>query len=149
MPLKPGTIAPDFTLPSTAGKNFSLHKEGGPCILYFYPRDFTSGCTREACKFRDTFSFFEELDIPVYGISRDSVTTHLEFKAAYHLPFDLLSDEYGRVSDLYKASIPFLNFTRRVTYLLDKDHRVMAVYENLFAATSHVREMVKFLRKHH
>ena len=144
MPLNVGDIAPDFTLPSTTGVDFSLSKDKKdlPVVIYFYPKDFTPGCTREACEFRDHFSFFQDLGIDVYGISRDNIATHDDFKKAMKLPFELLSDRSGKVAGLYKASIPLINFTRRVTYLLDKQHRIAAVYENLFGAEKHIKEMI-------
>lgn len=148
MALKENTPAPDFTLPSTNGKEFTLRKTmaGKPCIIYFYPKDFTPGCTKEACEFRDTFSFFKGLDISVIGISRDNIVTHLEFKKQYNLPFELLSDERGKVADLYGASVPLIKFTRRITYLLDSRHIIRAVYENFFAAEKHIQTMIQQIK---
>ena len=144
MALKENTPAPDFTLGSTSGKPFTLSKDaaGKPLIIYFYPKDFTSGCTKEACEFRDSFEFFKDTKIDVYGISRDSVETHHKFRKAHNLPFHLLADEDGRVADLYKASVPLINFTKRITYLLDKNHRIAGVYQNLFGAKKHIHEMI-------
>ena len=140
--------APDFTLPSTAGGNFNLRhdwpQQGG--ILYFYPKNFTSVCTKEACEFRDEFSAFRDLNITVVGISQDSLDSHQKFKETYQLPFELLADRDGQVSRLYRARIPFLKVTKRVTYLLDQDHRVAAVYEDMFRASRHVRSMVEAIR---
>jgi thioredoxin-dependent peroxiredoxin len=82
MALKIGQKAPDFTLPCTSGEKFilSIHAAEKPCVIYFYPKDFTKVCTAEACDFRDQFSAFRDLDVPVVGISRDTITTHLKFK---------------------------------------------------------------------
>ena len=148
MALKPGSKAPDFTLASTSGRNFSFHRDhaGKPAILYFYPKDFTPVCTAEACEFRDTFDFFRDSDMDVFGISRDDVPTHQRFKEAHKLPFELLADVDGKVAAKYKATVPILKFTRRITYLLDKDHTIVAAYENLFASAKHVEEMVKRIR---
>lgn len=145
MSLKVGTKAPNFSLPSTSGKNFTLNidKIGKPLIIYFYPKDFSAGCTAEACEFRDTFSLFRGFDIDIVGISRDSVLTHKEFKKAHNLPFELLADEDGEVAKLYDSVVPLINFTKRTTYLLDKQHKIVAVYENLFSATSHIKNMVQ------
>ncbi len=82
----------------------------------------------------------------VYGISTDSIASHQKFKKEYNLPFDLLSDSSGKVSTLYKAKLPFFNKSKRVTYLLDKDHKIAAVYENMFGAEKHISEMVKEVR---
>lgn len=145
MSLSKQSIAPDFTLASTSGAPFTLSKTaaGKPLVLYFYPKDFTPGCTKEACEFRDTFAFFRDLNIDIYGISRDNIPTHQEFKKAHKLPFELLADEDGQVADLYKASIPLIRFTKRITYLLDAEHRVAAVYTNLFGAKKHIHDMIE------
>lgn len=145
MPLEINQPAPDFSLPSTSGKMFTLSKDmlNKPCIIYFYPKDFTPGCTKEACEFRDTFSMFRDLDIAVVGISRDDIATHLEFKAQYKLPFELLSDTEGKIASLYGATMPLIKFTRRITYLLDKKHKIATVYENLFAAEKHIKTMIE------
>lgn len=145
MPLHLNDKAPNIILNSTSGRTFNLYEDakGKSVVIYFYPKDFTPGCTAEACEFRDTYSFFNGLEIPVYGISKDSVESHLKFKQTYQLPFELLSDTDGSVSKLYKAQIPILNLVRRITYLLDANHRIAAVYENFFEASKHIREMVK------
>jgi peroxiredoxin Q/BCP len=115
--------------------------------LYFYPKDFTSGCTKEACEFRDSFSLFKNLSVEVIGISRDDINTHLDFKKQYNLPFELLADTKGEVADLYDASMPLIKFTRRITYLLDKKHRIAAVFTNLFAAEKHIKTMIEHVQK--
>ena len=145
MPLKENEPAPDFTLPSTSGKSFTLSKDlnNKPCILYFYPKDFTAGCTKEACQFRDTFDVFRNVDIEVIGISRDNIESHLRFKKQYKLPFELLSDGSGKVAGLYKALVPVIGMTRRITYLLDKNHRIAAVFESMFDAEKHIATMVE------
>ncbi|MGB5926638.1 MAG: redoxin domain-containing protein, partial [Cyclobacteriaceae bacterium] len=78
MPLRVKDPAPDFSLPSTSGKTFNLRQnvENNPIVLYFYPKDFTPACTREACSFRDEFSAFKNLKVTVVGISRDTLETH-------------------------------------------------------------------------
>lgn len=141
--LKINERAPDFTLPSTNGRNFNLYSDqaGKPCILYFYPKDFTPGCTKEAIDFKEHFDFFKNFQIDIYGISRDPIQTHLEFKKSYNLPFDLLSDEKGKVAELYKATVPLINFTKRITYLLDKRQKIIAAYENMFASGNHIKIM--------
>lgn len=144
MPLPVNSPAPDFTLPSTSGKKFTLSKDakGSPLILFFYPQDFTPGCTREACSFRDNFGEFRDLNIPVFGVSTDSLESHLKFKKQYNLPFELLSDKSAKVSSQYKAKILFFNKSKRVTYLLDKDHKVAAAYENMLDAEKHIKRMI-------
>ncbi|MGB3616920.1 MAG: peroxiredoxin, partial [Catalinimonas sp.] len=115
--------------------------------LYFYPKDFTSVCTAEACGFRENFAFFEGLDVPVLGVSRDDLATHHRFREAHELPFHLLADTKGAVSKQYGANIPFVNMTRRITYLLDADHRVAGVLENMFSARRHIDEMIAQLKR--
>ena len=144
MSLSVGQVAPDFTLPSTSGGNFSLSHDaaGQPLILYFYPKDFTPGCTQEACDFRDMFAEFRDLDIGVLGISRDDIPTHLRFQQEHRLPFQLLSDVDGKVSAQYQALVPIIRVNKRVTYLLDQNHRIAAVYEDFFGAHNHIKAMV-------
>lgn len=148
MPLPLNSKAPDFTLPSTTGREFTLSIDAKqmPLVLFFYPKDFTAGCTTEVCSFRDNFTEFHNLDVLVLGVSTDSIKSHEKFKAAHQLPFELLSDKDGRVSKLYKAKMPFLNVSRRVTYFINKNHRISAVHNDLFGAENHISEMVKQLK---
>ena len=149
MALKIGQTAPDFTLPSTSGNNFtlSLSLKGMACIIYFYPKDFTQGCTSQACGFRDNMDEFRSLDIPVVGISRDNIETHIRFKEKLQLPFELLSDEDGKVCLAYDALVPLLKIPKRVTYLLDHNHIVRAKLQDMFDAGKHVKSMVSTLRQ--
>ena len=149
MPLKVHQSAPDFSLPSTSGQQFKLSRDldNQPGIIYFYPKDFTPGCTQEACSFRDSFSFFRDLNITVIGISRDSVESHQKFKEQHRLPFDLLSDSNGKVAEAYQALVPFLKVVRRVTYLLNTNHKIAAVYENMFGAEKHIQQMIASVKK--
>ncbi|MCS4432901.1 peroxiredoxin [Aquiflexum gelatinilyticum] len=149
MALKKGQKAPDFTLPSTSGENFTLSKNASskPCVIYFYPKDFTKVCTAEACDFRDQFEAFQELDIPVVGISRDTITTHHKFKKEHKLPFELLSDASGKVCKSYDALIPIVNMPKRVTYFIDSNQVIQGVYSDMFESKKHVDEMVKQLKE--
>lgn len=145
MALKRGVKAPEIKLKSTSGHEFSLKNDmaGTSCIVYFYPKNFTPGCTEEACSFRDAFSEFRDLDIPVFGISRDSIQSHHKFKKAHKLPFELLSDPSGGVCKAYDALVPVIGIPKRVTYLLDSDHKVSAVYQDMFGARKHIDQMIK------
>ncbi len=149
MSLKVHQPSPDIYLPSTNGNHFKLSRDlaNQPVIIYFYPKDFTPGCTQEACSFRDAFSVFRNLNITVVGISRDSVETHQKFKKQHQLPFELLSDRNGSVAKKYGALVPFLKVVRRVTYLLDANHKIAAVYEDMFGAEKHIQQMVKAVQK--
>nr|MBI1229675.1 redoxin domain-containing protein [Cytophagales bacterium] len=149
MALKIGQKAPDFTLPSTDGKMFRLSTgfAGKSCIIYFYPKDFTSGCTAEACEFRDEFEGFKDLDIAIVGISKDDIKTHLRFKKQYNLPFELLSDSRGKTCGAYDALIPLVRVPKRITYLLDKNHIIQAVHQDLFDGKGHITEMIAKVKK--
>jgi peroxiredoxin Q/BCP len=148
MSLAVGSTAPDFTLPSTAGRDFSLsqHAPRKPLILYFYPKDFTPLCTAEACSFRDTFDEFIKLGVDVIGVSTNDIETHHRFKAAHNLPFELLSDPDSKVAKLYGAVMPVVGITRRKTFLLDKNLIIVAMFENNFSADEHTRTMITKLK---
>lgn len=146
MALKIGDRAPAFVAASTGGSNVSLADlQGKPFILYFYPKDFTSVCTKQACSFRDQFSHLRDLEVPVFGVSRDSMDTHHRFKEEYQLPFELLADEEGVLAKAFKARMPLLGVTKRITYLIDGDGRIAAVHDELLGDESHVNEMLKAL----
>ncbi len=102
MSLEVGDKAPDFTLPADGGGTVSLKAlKGKPVVLYFYPKDDTSGCTAEACAFRDALPDFSKVKAQIVGISRDSVASHDKFKKKYGLTFPLASDEDGKVCQAY------------------------------------------------
>ncbi len=143
MALKIESQAPNFSLPSTDGTIFTLNNLiGTAMVIYFYPKDFTPGCTKEACEFRDQFATFRNLEIPVFGISKDNIATHLRFKQAHQLPFELLADKNGKVAKMYKAIMPVVGLTKRITYLLNKSHKIIAVHDALTGSTNHVHEMI-------
>ncbi len=135
--------APEFFLPSTAGKTFRLeNQKGRTTILYFFPKDFTPGCVTEACTFRDEIEAFRNMNVDVFGISKDSLETHLSFKDRYRLPFELLSDIDGEVAKKYDALIPVLNVVKRVSYLIDEDLVIKYKYSNLFNAAGHIQNLL-------
>ena len=148
MALQIGSKAPNIKLLSTAGREFNLDLDlkNKPCIIYFYPKDFTPGCTEEACTFRDAFSEFRSLDVDVVGISKDSIASHQKFKAQHKLPFELLSDNNGNVCKAYDALVPVLRIPKRITYLLNEEHRVSAVYQDMFGAKKHIEKMLKEMK---
>ena len=147
MALKIGTKAPDFTLRSTSGKNFtlSIDQKGKPLVIYFYPKDFTRGCTQEACDFRDSYALIKQSGLDIVGISKDSIEVHQKFIEAYKLPYPLLADENGEVARLYLARMPLIGLTKRITYVLDENHIIRAVTDNLFEAGLHIKEVMKVL----
>jgi thioredoxin-dependent peroxiredoxin len=151
--LKVGTIAPDFTLEDQDGVCFSLHDfEHSLILIYFYPKDDTPGCTKEACAISEVYGEFEKLEITVIGVSKDSIKAHKKFKEKYNLPFRLLSDSEGDVIDLYGAWQNKSMFGRsfmgiaRVSYLIGKDHTILKTYPNVDPAT-HAMEILKDVEK--
>jgi thioredoxin-dependent peroxiredoxin len=118
--------APEFTLPDETGKDRSLTEflSAGAIILYFYPVDFTPGCTRQACILRDLHSEIERAGLRVVGISPQSPQSHAKFKAKHQLPFVLLSDEQKTVIKMYGVNGPLGIGVRRVSYLIDGSRRI-------------------------
>jgi thioredoxin-dependent peroxiredoxin len=144
-----GTTAPDFTMPTDGGGSVTLSAlRGKPVVLYFYPKDDTSGCTSEACGFRDQLPDFSAVDAVVIGVSKDSVASHDKFKAKYELPFALASDVDGSVSDTYGVWVEKSMYGRkymgleRATYLIDKDGVVRNVWRKV-KVTGHVAAVLK------
>ena len=142
-----GSKAPDFTLPSQSGEMVNLKDFLGrkPVVLFFYPKDDTPGCSKEACAFRDDYEEFRKLDAEVVGISSDSVESHRSFAKKYGLPFTLLSDEGGKVRKLYGVSNTFGLFPGRVTYVIDKKGVIRHVFSSQLDARRHVEEALRIL----
>ena len=143
-----GHIAPDFTLPSQSGELVRLHDFIGKraVVLFFYPKDYTAGCTAEACAFRDSYEIFQRAGAEVIGISSDSVGLHRRFAASYQLPFTLLSDRGGMVRRLYGAQSMLGLVPGRVTYIIDRQGIVRHVFSALFEGKRHVAEALKILQ---
>jgi len=119
--------------------------KGSAFVLYFYPKDFTSVCTKQACSFRDQFAELRRLDIPVFGVSRDDLDTHKRFKKENDLPFELLTDPHGEVAKLYGARVPLIGVNKRVTYLIDEDGLVAAIHSEMLGDASHVNAVLQAL----
>jgi len=143
-----GSKAPDFSLPSQSGEMVNLKDFLGqkPVVLFFYPKDDTPGCTKEACAFRDDYAEFGKLDAEVIGISSDSVDSHRRFASKHDLPFTLLSDEGGKVRRLYGVPSTFGLFPGRVTYVIDEEGMVRHVFSSQLGVEQHVKEALKALR---
>jgi peroxiredoxin Q/BCP len=124
--LKTGERAPEFTLPDDTGKDRSLTDflNAGATVLYFYPSDFTPGCTRQACALRDLQSELKNASLRVVGISPQSPETHAKFRSKYELPFALLSDQHKAVIKMYGVNGPLGFGVRRATYLIDGSRRI-------------------------
>jgi peroxiredoxin Q/BCP len=133
--LKEGSRAPAFSLEADGGKKISLKDyKGQVLILYFYPKDDTSGCTQEACDFRDSITQFKRLKVAVLGVSKDSVEKHEKFKKKYDLNFPLLSDEAGKVCDAYGVWKEKSMYGRkymgieRTTFIIDPEGKILKIY---------------------
>lgn len=132
--LSPGSAAPEFSLPGSDGAVHTLSAyRGRKVVLYFYPKDGTPGCTKEACSIRDNFSAIKEQGIAVFGISFDSPESHRDFQAKHALPFTLLSDRERSVAKAYGAG-GFL-FPKRKTFLIDENGVIVKIYEHVDVAT--------------
>jgi peroxiredoxin Q/BCP len=135
--LKEGEVAPPITTQMVSGDQispFSLSDyRGKKVILYFYPKDFTPGCTKEACSFRDGFARFQSAGLTVLGCSIDSSDAHRKFIKQYNLPFPLLLDPDRKIATSYGVAngIPILGLDKRVTYIIDEDGRILKVYPNV------------------
>ena len=142
-----GSLAPDFTLPSQSGRMVSLKDFVGekPVVLFFYPKDDTPGCTKQACAFRESFEEFRKLDAEVLGISSDSVESHRSFAKKHSLPFTLLSDQGGQVRRLYEVPNTFGIFPGRVTYVIGQEGTVRHVFSSQLGVERHVGEALKAL----
>jgi len=148
MSLKAGDKAPEFTLPSDGNGKISLSKlKGKKVILYFYPKDDTSGCTAEACGFRDNLPKFAKNDAVVIGISRDNVASHDKFKKKYDLPFQLAADEDGKVCGAYGTWVEKSMYGRkymgieRATFLIDAKGAIRNIWRKV-KVPGHVEEVL-------
>jgi len=128
--LNEGQLAPDFTLFDQDGTphTLSLYK-GKKVVIYFYPKDDTPGCTKQACSIRDSYDDFTNQDIEVFGISYDNSETHQQFIQKYKLPFNLLSDSDKSVSQLYGTKGAF--FPVRKTFLIDESGKILKIYDQV------------------
>jgi thioredoxin-dependent peroxiredoxin len=137
--------APEFTLPDDTGQDRSLTQllSSGAIVLYFYPADFTPGCTRQACALRDIHAQIQGAGLTVVGVSPQSPDSHSKFKAKYQLPFVLLSDEQKTVIKMYGVNGPLGIGVRRATYLIDGSRRIRDVVLADFRIARHE----EFVRK--
>jgi len=149
MSVSVGEKAPDFTMSTDGNGSVSLSKlRGKPVVLYFYPKDDTTGCTAEACGFRDTFPDYGKTGAVVIGVSRDSVASHDKFKKKHQLPFILASDADGKVTERYGVWVEKSMYGRkymgidRSTFLIDKDGVVRGAWHKV-KVPGHVAEVLK------
>jgi thioredoxin-dependent peroxiredoxin len=149
MSVEPGQQAPDFTLPTDGNGSVSVSELAGKkVVLYFYPKDDTSGCTAEACGFRDAFPDYSGTGAVVIGISKDSVASHDKFKQKHNLPFILASDKTGEVCEKYGAWVEKSMYGRRYmgidrsTFLIDETGTVRGVWRKV-RVPGHVAQVLK------
>ena len=149
MKLKVGSIFPDFSLNNDSGNLFNLYKDVNKkyIVLYFYPKDETPGCTKQACYFRDFHQDFKDLNCEIYGISSDGKNNHEKFKSKYQLPFMLLSDEKSKLRS--KLSLPkdFLGLSPgRITFILNYKHEILFIFRSSLNMKKHILASLKFLK---
>jgi peroxiredoxin Q/BCP len=143
-----GDQAPDFSLADQQGKLHRLDDYRGQwLVLYFYPKDDTPGCTKEACSLRDEFAAFRNLDVAVLGVSLDDTESHEAFARKYHLPFPLLSDNEGKVAKAYGSLGGFgpIRYAKRHTFIIDPDGRIARVWRKV-KPSEHSSQLLEALR---
>jgi peroxiredoxin Q/BCP len=151
MPISAGIPAPDFELLDDTNTPRKLSDyRGRNVVLYFYPKDDTPGCTKEACNFRDDYSAYEKAGVVILGVSPDSVASHVKFKKKFQLQFPLLADEGHKVCDLYDVWGPKKFMGKeyegvlRTTFLIGEDGNIIKVFENVRPA-EHSAELLAAL----
>jgi len=147
--LKIGDLAPDFKLKDENGTFRSLNEfQGKKIALYFYPKDDTPGCTKQACSLRDAYDDLQKANIIILGISYDSPESHRTFKEKYDLPFPLLSDEEKTVAKKYGSSWGILGnlIIKRQTYLLDEEGKILEIMKNV-DVSKHAQEIIQAFEK--
>jgi peroxiredoxin Q/BCP len=147
-----GKPAPDFSLPSTTGEPISLKQYKGTktVVLYFYPKDETSGCTKQACAFRDVSGDLERFNVVLIGVSTDSIESHLAFRDKHKLPFPLLADEDAAVSKLYGVYKQRNLYGKkymgieRTTFVIDRTGRIAQIWPKV-KVEGHIQDVLEFV----
>lgn len=143
--LKPGSLAPEFILSDENGNEVALTKllQDGPIILYFYPADFTPGCTKEACAIRDVHDDILSAGLRVYGVSPQDEESHARFKQEHQLPFSLICDPEKVAVKMYDVDGPFGKGVRRVTYLVSQSQKI----QDAVKADINIKKHKEFIEK--
>ncbi|KAF0152758.1 MAG: bacterioferritin comigratory protein [Ignavibacteria bacterium] len=150
--LEVGKKAPAFNLADSNGRNVSLRDfRGKKVILYFYPKDMTSGCSQEACNFRDAFPDFSKLNAVIIGVNADSASIHKKFIEKYSLPFILLSDESKKILNRYKVWKEKSMYGKkymgieRTTFVIDEEEKILHIFSKV-KVSGHVEEVLKVIK---
>ena len=149
MKIETGCKLPSFTLSDQHGKLFDINTVIGKknLVIYFYPKDDSPGCTKEACYFRDQFEVFNQADALIIGVSGQSVESHKKFAEKYKLSFTLLSDDGNKIRKRFGVPTNFLGvLPGRVTYVVNKSGTVVYVFNSQTQATKHVDEALRILK---
>src|SRR6266498_1838776 len=146
--LRAGQKAPEFEAKLDDGSTFRLADYRGDknVVLYFYPADFTAGCTKQACSFRDSYAAIGTYDAIIVGVSRDSAETHRSFKEQHHLSYPIITDPDGRLEQVYdvKSSLPLVR--PRVTYCIDETGVIRSAFRHDIAIGRHLRDTLNALK---
>ena len=145
-----GSTVPSFSLKDQFGKDFDINTVKGKknLVIYFYPKDDSPGCTKEACSFRDQFEVFSDADALIIGISSQSVKSHLDFANKYRLNYTLLSDEGNNVRKLFDVPTNLFGLLPgRVTYIVNKAGNVVFIFNSQIQAEKHIEEAIRILKE--
>ena len=147
MGIAAGDAAPDFTAKNQDGKTIKLSEQKGKYVLlYFYPKDETPGCTKEACSFRDSYAEIKKLNAVIFGVSRQDEKSHQKFIAKHKLPFDLLVDSDGSIGESFGVkTMPVIGFLKRQSILISPEGKVIKFYGDV-DPTKHVAEVIGDLK---
>lgn len=142
-----GEVIPDFSAKNQDGKVIKLSDlKGKPVLIYFYPKDDTPGCTKEACELRDNYAKYQKLGAVILGVSKQDAASHRKFREKYHLPFDLLTDEDGSVAKtLGVETMPVVGFHHRQSLLIGSDGKLLKFFEKVDPQL-HATEVLNLLR---
>lgn len=149
--LKEGDTIPVITAKNEEGKPITIDPKAlsGSKVIYFYPKDDTPGCTKEACSFRDSYEAFTDLNVEVIGISSDSVESHKNFKAKHRLPFTLLSDESNVIRKQFGVKTNLFGLLPgRVTYVVNQKGTIINLFSSQLNMVKHVSEALESLKNH-
>lgn len=147
--MKLGEKIPDFTLVDQDLNNLSsVDLIGAPCVIYFYPKDDTPGCTKQACTFRDQYSAFDDLGATVVGVSKDSPEQHRAFQEKYHLPYRLLSDSAGKLRKKFGVESSLMGLLPgRETFVFDAKGELIHKFNSQMKTEQHIQEALNALFK--